>query len=243
MPLTPSYSLLLLDADGPLIYSLEASWGATNRVLESFNLDPMSLDEWRQKLRSPYDRFYLNAGVPQDRLGEALRLFEKFAVELRHTTRRVEVEETLKRLGRGRLAVVTDMSRNSWERYSEEYGFGEYIGVAVTKDDCDERKPSSKPLFKAAEKMGISKKKIRSHKRHPSIRGLMIGDTVTDVTAGRNAGFDTAAIFYEGSYNTRERLEASEPTYLIPRLDVVTDPFELRSYQINPNIIERRRRR
>ncbi len=242
MPLT-SHNLFFVDADGPLIYSVETVWGATNRVLEYFGLQPMALETWREKLKPPYEKFYTNEGVPQENVEEAMGMFQGFAHELRHTTRRIEAEDTLKRLGYGRVAVVTDMSQASWDRYAVEYGFDRYISVAVTRDSCKDRKPSPNPIFVAMERLGVSKKRIRSHKRSPCIRGLMVGDTVTDIIAGRNASVDTAALYNDGSYNNHDRLQASDPTYLIPSIDVITDPRELRQYQRNYSLFERKRHR
>ncbi len=242
MPLT-SHKFFFVDADGPLIHSVETVWGATNRVLEHFGLQSMDLETWREKLRPPYEKFYADEGVPQKDVREALDLFQEFAHELKHTTRRVEVEDTLRRLGYGRVAVVTDMSQASWERYAKRYGFDRYISVAVTRDSCDDRKPSPNPIFFAMEQLGISRKRIRAHQRSPYIKGLMVGDTAADVIAGRNAGMDTAALYNDGSYNNRERLQASDPTYLIPSIDVITDPWELRQYQRKHSLFERKRHR
>ena len=243
MALPPRYSLYLLDADGPLIYSVEAVWGATNRVLEHYDIAALNLETWRQVNKAPHGRMYEHLGVPTKNISEALRLFQNFAQELTHTTTSIEVEETLKLLGKRKLAVVTDMPKADWESYSTRFGFGDYISVAITRDDCPERKPSSLPLFQAMEELGIQQKVIRDHKRSPRIKGLAIGDTTADITAGRNAGLDTAALFYKGSYNNEEKLSKKEPTYLIPNLDVIIDRRELKNYQINPSIFEKRRRR
>ncbi len=242
MPIT-SHNLFFVDADGPLIYSIETVWGATNMVLEYFGLQSMDLETWRKKLRPPYEKLYIGEGVPQRDVGKALELFQKFARELKHTTRRVEVEDTLKRLGYGRVAVVTDMSQESWDRYAEDYGFDKYISVAITRDSCEDRKPSPNPIFVAMERLGVSKKRINAHKRSPCIRGLMVGDTVSDVIAGRNAGMDTAALYNDGSYNNCEKLMASGPTYLVPSIDVITNPRELHQYQKNRSLFERKHRR
>ncbi|MBI1972064.1 MAG: HAD-IA family hydrolase, partial [Candidatus Aenigmarchaeota archaeon] len=146
------------------------------------------------------------------------------------------VEETLHALSDKRVGVVTDMPRSEWEGYESRFPFlRDYPSTVVTRDDCEERKPLPNPLLLAMKKMGLVRKKIRAHE----IRGVMIGDTPNDIIAGRNAGLDTAALFYSGSYSNEQRLRDSQPTYLIPSLRAVADPRELRRHQINDSLFQR----
>lgn len=235
MPLPPRYPVYLFDVDGPLVNSVDTALGATRMVLDHFELPPLDIDKWRQLNKPPYEQFWKNAGVPDKRVKEALTLYSTFFNEIRYTTTQPEeVQETLRSLRRKLLGVVTDGSRRSWERNDELFGLGKYIKVAVTRDDCAERKPLPNPLLLAMERLDVPKKRIREHK----VRGLMVGDTIADITAGRNAGLDTAAIFYAGSYNNRDKLADKEPTFLIPRLDVIVSRVELKRYQINPSRYE-----
>ena len=232
MPLPPRYSVYLFDVDGPLVNSVEPALGATRMVLDHFELPSLDIDEWRQLNKPPYEQFWKNLGVPKEDVKTALSLYSTFFNELRHTTTQpLEVLYTLKALRSKHIGVVTDGSRRSWEKNVEMFGLDEYVSVAITRDDCPERKPLPNPLLLAMERLGLPKKRIREHR----VRGLMIGDTAADITAGRNAGLDTAAIIYVGSYNNKERLEVKEPTFLIPRLDIITRRNELKNYQINPS--------
>ncbi len=233
MSKTLKYLVYLFDGDGPLIDSADAALAATNRVLDSFELETMDLETWRAVQKPPWDKFYANRGVPKDQVGEALRRYSSFFNELRsRTTSPAEVRETLHRLQRRRVAVITDMSRKSWEEYCRRFDF-DGIEVVVTRDDCKERKPSSNPLILAMENLGISKKKIRARE----VRGIMVGDSSADIIAGKNAGLDTAAIVYSGSYNNRERLLKQKPTYLIPRIGIIADRDALQTYRISDRVL------
>ncbi|MBI1972335.1 MAG: HAD hydrolase-like protein, partial [Candidatus Aenigmarchaeota archaeon] len=125
MPRHPrlNYLVYLFDADGPLINSVEAAFGTTNRVLESMDLPPLGMDTWRQKTRSPRN-LYRDAGVPADMVDEAIARYPIFFEELKHTaTSLLEVEETLHALSDKRVGVVTDMPRSEWEGYESRFPF------------------------------------------------------------------------------------------------------------------------
>ncbi|MFH0889805.1 MAG: HAD hydrolase-like protein [Candidatus Aenigmatarchaeota archaeon] len=232
------YSVYLFDADGPLINSVDAALATTNRVLESFDLEQLNLETWRATPKSPWKRFYTDHGVPKKEVDEALRRYVAFFGEVTHTAAKPEeVEETLMFLRSRNIGVVTDMHRIDWDNYCNRFGFDKYIHTeaVITCDDCDERKPSPKPLYLAMERLGVSKKKIREHK----VRGIMIGDSPVDIIAGRAAGLDTAAVYYHGSYNNEERLLAQKPTYMIERISIIADRQAFRTKRVreNPSIL------
>ncbi|MBI2085384.1 MAG: HAD hydrolase-like protein [Candidatus Aenigmarchaeota archaeon] len=215
----------LFDGDGPLLNSAEPALAALNQVLESFDLKPLDIDTWRERQNPNLKRFYESLGVPANDVNEAINRYRAYFDGMKFmVTEPAEVTSALKLLRSRRIGVVTSMSRKSWEGYSRRFGFDDFIGVAVTRDDCDEQKPSPVPLYVAMEKLGIQKKKVRAHE----VRGIMVGDSVTDIVAGHAAGLETAAIVYEGSYSNRERLLAKQPTYLIPHIGVVANRMALR---------------
>ncbi|MBI4167476.1 MAG: HAD family hydrolase [Candidatus Aenigmarchaeota archaeon] len=239
MPRSPRFRYLvyLFDADGPLINSVDAAFGTTNRVLESFDLEPLDIETWRQRNKSPRN-LYTSSGVPKDGLAEAVNRYQLFFNELKSTTTSpLEVETTLRALSKRHVGIVTDMPRKDWEGYMLKFpSIGNHVQTVVTRDDCEERKPSPVPVLDAMRKMGFAKRKITDHE----VRGIMVGDTANDIIAGRNAGLDTAALVYPGSYNNMERLRASEPTYLIPVLHAVTNMSELKNYQVNDSLFARK---
>ncbi|MBI4177366.1 MAG: HAD family hydrolase [Candidatus Aenigmarchaeota archaeon] len=222
------YVVYLFDGDGPLLNSAEPALAAMNQVLESFDLPPMGVDMWRERQTSDLRGFYASLGIPLDAVGEAINRYRAFFGGMKYmVTEPTEALNALHGLRSRRVGVVTSMSRKSWDEYSKRFGYDEFIGVSVTRDDCDDAKPSPRPLYLAMEVLGIPRRKIRDHK----VRGIMVGDSVVDVRAGRAAGLDTAAIVYEGSYNNRERLLASEPTYIIPHIGIIADRRALSNFQ------------
>ncbi len=222
-----SYIVYLFDADGPLLNSAEPAFAAVNRVLESFDLPTVEIETWRAKQTSDIKRFYQHIGVPENQVDEAIERYRIYFREMAYrVTEPEEVAETLKMLKSRRTGVVTSMSRKSWENYADRFHFDSLFRAVVTRDDCEEQKPSPKPLYLAMEMLGIPRKKIREHR----VRGIMIGDSVQDIVAGRAAGLDTAAVVYEGSYNNRSRLAEIRPTYMIPSIGIVTDRRALSSF-------------
>ncbi len=235
------YSVYLFDADGPLISSVDAALATTNRVLSSFGMQEFSLETWRSTSKTNWHTFYRKCGIPEDRINDAIERYGVYFQEVTHTaTRPEEVEETLKVLRTKNIGVVTDMRRAEWDGYYHRFGFDRYIreDAVVTRDDCEERKPSPKPLYLAMEKMGIPRRRIHEHR----VRGIMIGDSPVDISAGRAAGLDTAAVYNHGSYNNERLLFEQNPTYMIERISIVTDrrALPLKRIQGNPSILDKK---
>lgn len=81
------------------------------------------------------------------------------------------------RRGGGRSAVVTHDVPSAAGRHLAALGWDHLVDVVIGLDGTMERKPSPQPLLAACRALGV-----------PPEETVMVGDTVTDLVAGRAAG-------------------------------------------------------
>ena len=150
---------------------------------------------------------YLLAHAIPERAAEVDRLWELFRSHyaehmLEHCALYPGVEETLHELARRgcRLGVNTSKPAFATKAILEHFRLDSLFGAAVIAGgDCDEKKPSAKPLIVCAEKLG--------HSLTPD--DWMVGDSWTDLDCAKNAGVKGAFCAFgfgslgESSYDAR----------------------------------------
>ncbi|MFQ3610810.1 MAG: HAD-IA family hydrolase [Fimbriimonadales bacterium] len=98
------------------------------------------------------------------------------------------------------IGLVTSKNRAelafSWERL----GLDNWVDVVVTADDTERHKPNPEPVLKALEWLGV-----------PPEQAIYIGDTVFDLSCGRSAGTQVAAVGWGA--HLPEDLRSAQPDY------------------------------
>ncbi len=125
------------------------------------------------------------------------------------------VPETLKKLKEMnfKLALITTASRHTTKRvkkyYPEVY---DCFDIVISRNDVKKTKPYPDPLLKAIEKLELDIDKT-----------VMIGDLITDIIAGKNAGVKTVGILSEFPEITKEVLQEENPDLLLNSLEELPD--------------------
>ncbi len=123
------------------------------------------------------------------------------------------ISETLKRLSRkARLAVIT-MRYVSKEKIQDEllrFGLAKYFQHVITALDAHNPKPSPEALVECAKMLGIK-----------PCECLVVGDSVADIRAGKNAGTWTVAVL-SGIFTLRE-LEREKPDLILESVNQLPD--------------------
>ncbi|HEY57494.1 MAG TPA: HAD family hydrolase [Anaerolineae bacterium] len=138
-------------------------------------------------LEEPFNTLY----AWPDRLGiddELVRLISWLARLLPHRPPAFRlvpgVREMLVALsGRYPLAVVSARPEASTLAFLEAFDLQGFFCCVATAQTCEHTKPFPDPVLWAAERMGI-----------PPAAGVMVGDTVVDIAAGRAAGAQTVGV-------------------------------------------------
>ena len=84
-----------------------------------------------------------------------------------------------------KLACVTNKTARFTNPLMETAGLAPYFDFIASGDTFSDMKPSPIPLLETAKKMGIDPEKT-----------WMIGDSINDISAGKQANFKTVAVSY-----------------------------------------------
>jgi len=173
MKLQPS--AILFDMDGVLVDSLDSWWKALNSALKRFKHQELTRDEfietyWGHDLKANLKRLNLNPQVaPFCNLtyGDHLDY-----IKIYPDTRR-----TLKQLASYKKAVITNTPTDCALQILKKLDIAQYFEAIITSDDVRKAKPDPEIVFTACKRLGVTPK-----------TALLVGDTESDVKAGRAAG-------------------------------------------------------
>jgi HAD superfamily hydrolase (TIGR01509 family) len=112
-------------------------------------------------------------------------------------------------LMKARLALTTRrrVPKSEVVEQLERFGLGKYFEVIMTGVDTASPKPSPETIFRCSKELGVN-----------ITNCMVVGDSITDIEAGKNAGTRTVAVF-SGIFS-REELQRSHPDLI---LTIVTD--------------------
>ena len=180
---------LFFDMDGTLIDSKRDLAIAINHTRRDLGLPERPLDEIVSFVGNGVRNLVAGA-IPEEagRVDEIVpRHMENYLLHLLDTTVLYPgVRSTLVELAdRGwGLGIVTNKPSAAAHQILEHFGLARLFGNAVVAGgDCDEMKPSAKPLREAASRM-------RGHRL--SSHDWMVGDNWTDMECAANAGLKSA---------------------------------------------------
>jgi phosphoglycolate phosphatase len=104
-----------------------------------------------------------------------------------------------------RLGCVTNKAAQFTEPLLQDLGIYPFFEIVISGDSLPKRKPDPLPLLHAAEFFGV-----------PPEDALMVGDSVSDVSAARAASFQIVCVSY--GYNHGVDIREAEPDAVIDRL-------------------------
>ncbi len=194
---------LLFDLDGTLVDSGDDLTAAVNHVLRQDGLSAVSREQVLQMLGDGapvlVDRAYAHHGA--ERPHDALERFRgHYRAHCLDATRPYPgVMELLRRLAPERaVAVATNKPTAFARQIVDGLGLESLVDVVVGPESADAPKPSPGMLSAALADLG-----------HAANEAVMIGDSPSDVEAGRRAGTATIAVLW--GYRSRDQLAASGP--------------------------------
>ena len=103
------------------------------------------------------------------------------------------------------LGCVTNKAARFTEPLLKNIGIYDYFGIVVSGDTLPQKKPDPAPLRHAADFFKV-----------PAEESLMIGDSMHDVEAARNAGFAVIAVTY--GYNHGHDIREAKPDAVVDSL-------------------------
>lgn len=222
--------LAVFDLDGTLIDSVPDITTSANEMLIGVGMKPQGEARVRQWIGNGIERLARRAltgsmdGEPDEEL--FARAYPIFLDSYdRHNGRRGTIypgaRVALDFLGRRGvpLACVTNKAARFTEPLLERSGLRGRFEIVLSGDSLPRKKPDPAPLLHVAERLGAT-----------PAESLLVGDSLSDVKAGRAAGFAVIAVTY--GYNHGLDIRAAEP-------DAVLDSLEELEALIGENVHEK----
>jgi pyrophosphatase PpaX len=165
----------LFDLDGVLVNSIDAWFYAFNETLKHFGLKEIPESEFKER--------YWGHELEQNLNGLGLEKQAKEYCEGRYFNfiDRVKLfkgsKKVLEHAKKFKIALVTNTSKAGVYKILKHFGLEKCFDVIVTRDQVRRGKPSPETVIKACELLKVEPKDT-----------ILVGDTQSDVKAGRSAG-------------------------------------------------------
>ncbi|KXA93792.1 hypothetical protein AKJ65_05930 [candidate division MSBL1 archaeon SCGC-AAA259E19] len=177
---------ILFDLDGVLIDSFDAWLSAYNEALEKFGKEALDEDEFREKCWGPEVKDSMKKfGLEEEAVNYCYSRYEA-------NMDKVEISPEINRiLGsiEKKMGLVTNTNTEQMAKILELHDFRRYFDVIVHGDDVEKKKPAPDSVLKACKLL-----KIRPES------AILVGDTESDVRAGRKAGCKVIGVGIEGDW-------------------------------------------
>lgn len=185
-------SALLFDMDGVLVDSLDSWWQALNHALRTFERPEISRDEFIKN----YWGHDLYDNLERMKLDEEIGLFcnTTYGDHLDAIKIYPDTTATLRHLSPYKKGVITNTPKDCAWQILERFSIKGYFKTVVTSDEVSKAKPSPEIVYKACDILEVNPHDV-----------VMIGDTISDVKAGRAAGCTVIGVGIDADYRI-ERL-------------------------------------
>lgn len=198
--------LLIFDLDGTLVDSEKDLALSVNAVLHKLGRKPLSMERIASYVGQGVTVLVqraLGAGAGEEEVEQGAKLFLEHYREhmLDHTLPYPGVREALEELRGRKMTVLTNKPVRFSKLMLAGLGLADYFSYVYGGNSFENKKPHPVGLFR-----------LMSDVQASASQTLMIGDSATDVLAGRNAGVWTCGVRYGFGAPT---LEDTPPDLLI----------------------------
>lgn len=202
---------VLLDLDGTIVDSKEAYFEALKRTFETLSLENFNPSIALEIPRRLEQNQPINDLIGSIDAGKFLDIYLKTYYSLTESKTKPfpNVPKTLEILSKKvKLALLTmrHVPREKIKRELEKLGIAKHFHCIVTAFDTPFPKPSPKAIMTCAEKLDVKVSEC-----------AVVGDSVCDIKAGKNAGAKTVAVL-SGIFSFEE-LARENPDLIIRSLN------------------------
>jgi phosphoglycolate phosphatase len=203
----------LIDLDGTIVDSREAYSEALKKAFTMLGLKEFNPAIALEIPRRLEQNLPINDLIPRVNIEKFLETY--LTVYYKMTGKKTKplpnVSKTLKELSRQlKLALFTmrHVPKENVRKEMEKFGLAKYFHCIVTALDTRFPKPSPKAILECSQKLGVNISEC-----------VIVGDSVTDVRAGKNAGAKTVAVL-SGIFS-REELEREKPDLILKDINEI----------------------
>jgi len=209
---------ILLDLDGTIVDSKEAYLEAVKAAFAAIGRKIVNIKiamEIPRRLEQNLSISNLIKGIDAQKfLGAYLNAY--YQVTAIKTKPMPNVSETLKKLSqKAPLALITMryVPKEKVIKELEKFGLAKHFELVITALDTHHPKPSPEALIKCAKQLSIQISEC-----------AVVGDSVVDIRAGKNAGMKAIAVL-SGIF-TRNELEKEKPNLILKSINELPDFLE-----------------
>lgn len=202
---------IVFDASGTLLDDIVTVWRTNLNAYAALGFEgPRTIEDFKAAFKLPIPEFHRGNGIPPEALEEVDRVFResypRFAPDVRAFPEVAEVLSALREKGKV-LGVASNIPSLFLREHLKKLMMDGYFDAVIGQEDCDEQKPSPKPILASAQKLGVSPEET-----------IYVGDMEEDIIAAKRANALTAAIVRDEGYHSRWQLERQRPDFLISDL-------------------------
>ncbi|MFH1101480.1 MAG: HAD family hydrolase [Methanobacteriota archaeon] len=166
---------ILFDMDGVLVDSLDSWWYAMNSALKTYNQKEISREEFIKKYWGHDLRDNLKTMNLDPEIGTFCNTI--YSAHLNAIKIYPDTQKTLQTLHHYTKGIITNTPRECTKKILKQFAINQYFQVIVTSDEVSYAKPHPEIIIKACQLLNVDPTTV-----------LTIGDTESDVKAGRSAG-------------------------------------------------------
>ena len=188
---------LLFDLDGVLVDSLDSWWQALNAALKTFNRPEIAREEfiehyWGHDLEDNINRMKLDYEIGQ---------FCNTAYEehLDSITIYPDTKDILQQLTAYKKGVITNTPKDCASQVLQQFDIAQFFDTVITSDEVAKAKPSPEIVFKACHVLDVEPQDV-----------IVIGDTKSDVKAGKAAGCTVIGVNVDADITIKDLSELTK---------------------------------
>ena len=198
---------ILFDLDGTILDSKELIYRSFVHTFEKYfpnhELTDAELDSFfGPPLASSFGKYTDDP----NKINEMIEYYRSYNIEAHDELVSLfpGVKDTLKFLHKHnyKLGVVSAKKTELVNHALEHFNIIQYFDVVIGQDEVSKPKPNPEGIYKACQKLKAT-------------RTLYVGDSVSDIEAGKNAKVKTCAIAYKKDNGRAPVLQAADPDYFI----------------------------
>lgn len=197
---------ILFDLDGTLVDSAPDLFEAIHLTFSQLKLECPTKENIRQWIGNGVDKLLHRSltlsldglAASADFLWARQIFFDQYQKQSgKYSTLYPDVLRLLRKLHQQKilLACITNKNRQFTIPLLEQLNIKKYFDVIVCGDDLSNKKPHPEPLIYAAKKLNVNVKQC-----------LMVGDSISDIQAAKNAGAAIVCVDYGYSQGTDLKL-------------------------------------
>jgi len=209
---------ILFDLDGTIVDSKEAYLEAARTAFAAMGQETVNIKVMTEIPKRLEQNMSINDLISRIDVDRFLQIYLKayYDATASRTKPFPNVADTLKKLSeKAKLALTTRRHVPTKEviRQLEEFGLAKYFQKVVTAFDTMNPKPSPEALLECSKQLKVE-----------ACECVVVGDSVVDVRAGKNAGANTVAVL-SGIFS-REELEKEKPDLILKSVKELPDFIE-----------------